>query len=111
MAAMADLSRVTPLVITYNEESNIARTLEGLRWAERILVIDSGSTDRTLELLAEVPQVEVVHRPFDSFAEQCNFGLSLIRTPWCLSLDADHRITPAFQAELAQLIAVEGRAH
>ena len=43
-----------------------------------------------------------VHRSFDSLAEQCNFGLSL---------DADHRLTPAFQAELAQLIAVEGRAH
>ena len=40
----------------------------------------------------------VVHLPFDSFAEQCNFGLGLISTPWCLSLDADHRITPAFQA-------------
>ncbi|WP_255142903.1 glycosyltransferase family 2 protein [Synechococcus sp. EJ6-Ellesmere] len=99
------LKQVTPLVITYNEEPNIGRSLEGLSWAERILVIDSGSTDRTLELLAAVPQVEVVHRPFDSFAAQCNFGISLIRTPWCLSLDADHRITPAFQAELAQLIA------
>ena len=105
MAAMADLSQVTPLVITFNEEANIRRTLAGLSWAQRILVIDSGSTDRTLELLAAVPQVEIIHRPFDSFAEQCNFGLSLIHTPWILSLDADHRITPAFQAELAQLIA------
>jgi hypothetical protein len=43
-----------------------------------------------------------VRRSFDSLAEQCNFGLSL---------DADHRLTPAFQAELAQLIAVEGRAN
>lgn len=97
------LKQVTPLVITYNEDPNIGRSLEGLRKAECILVIDSGSTDRTLELLAKVPRVEVVHRPFDSFAEQCNFGLSLIRTPWCLSLDADHPITTDFQAELAQL--------
>ena len=99
------LKQVTPLLITHNEEANITRSIEGLRWAERIVVVDSGSTDLTLELLAKVPQVEVVHRPFDSFAVQCNFGLSLIRTPWCLSLDADHRITPTFQAELAQLIA------
>ena len=76
------LSQVTPLILTFNEEANISRTLAGLSWAQRILVIDSGSTDRTLELLAAVPQVEVIHRPFDSFAEQCNFGLSLIHTPW-----------------------------
>lgn len=99
------LSRVTPLVITYNEEANISRTLAALRWAKRIVVVDSGSTDRTLELLAAVPQVEVVHRPFDSFAEQCNFGLGLIHTPWCLSLDADHVIPPGFTAELAALVA------
>lgn len=99
------LSQVTPLILTFNEEHNIGRSLEGLRWAERIVVIDSGSTDSTLKLLAAVPQVEVVHRSFDSFADQCNFGLGLIRTLWCLSLDADHRITPAFQAELAKLVA------
>ena len=103
---MADpLSQVTPLILTFNEEANIGRSLAGLAWADRIVVVDSGSNDRTLEILARHPQVEVVHRRFDSFADQCNFGLSLIRTPWCLSLDADHVVTPAFQAELARLIA------
>jgi glycosyltransferase involved in cell wall biosynthesis len=106
---MADaLRQVTPLILTYNEEANIGRTLEGLRWAERIVVVDSGSSDRTLEILAHFPQVEVVRRPFDSFARQCNFGLELIRTPWCLSLDADHGITPAFTAEMAALLAQAG---
>jgi len=99
------LDQVTPLILTYNEEANIGRTLEGLRWARRIVVIDSGSTDRTLAILAGVPQVEVVNRPFDDFAAQANFGLGLIRTPWCLSLDADHGITPAFRDALARLIA------
>ena len=51
-----------------------------------------------------VPQVEVVHRPFDTFAGQCNHGLSLIETPWCLSLDADHRLTPGFVREMAQVL-------
>lgn len=99
------LELVTPLILTYNEEANIGRTLAGLCWARRIVVVDSGSTDRTLELLAEHPQVEVVTRPFDNFADQCNFGLGLIDSPWCLSLDADHCVSPAFQAELAQLTA------
>jgi glycosyltransferase involved in cell wall biosynthesis len=103
--AAAHLDQVTPLLITFNEEPNIARTLAGLCWAKRILVLDSGSSDRTLEILAARPQVEVVHRPFTSFAEQCNAGLSLIDTPWCLSLDADHTITKAFCTEMAALIA------
>jgi glycosyltransferase involved in cell wall biosynthesis len=99
------LAQVTPLILTYNEEANIGRTLEGLRWARRIVVVDSGSSDHTLAILAGFPQVEVVTRPFDDFASQANFGLSLISTPWCLSLDADHGITPAFREALARLIA------
>jgi len=99
------LDQITPLILTCNEEANISRTLAGLGCARRIVVVDSFSTDATLELLAEYPQVEVVQRPFDSFAEQCNAGLQLIRTPWCLSLDADHLITPDFQAELSEVVA------
>ncbi|MCP9927883.1 glycosyltransferase family 2 protein [Cyanobium sp. CH-040] len=107
---MADLlDQVTPLILTYNEEANIGRTLEGLGWAQRIVVVDSGSTDRTLAILAGFSQVDVVTRPFDDFAAQANFGLGLIRTPWCLSLDADHGITSAFRAALARLIAAAER--
>ena len=103
---MADfLDQITPLILTYNEEANISRTLDGLSWATRIVVVDSFSSDATLALLTQRPQVEVVQRAFDSFAEQCNFGLQLISTPWCLSLDADHGITPEFQAELAEVVA------
>ena len=100
------LDQVTPLLLTYNEEANISRTLAGLRWARRIVVVDSFSTDATLELLAQHPQVEVLQRAFDSFAEQCLAGLRLITTPWCLSLDADHGITPAFQTELSEVVSV-----
>lgn len=102
------LDQVTPLIITYNEEPNIARTLAGLNWAQRIVVIDSGSTDNTLAILAAHPRVEVFQRQFDSFARQCTFGLRQIHTPWCLSLDADHTITPAFAAEMGGLITKAG---
>jgi len=101
------LDQVTPLILTYNEEANIVRTLAGLTWARRIVVVDSGSTDRTLEILREISTVEVVHRAFDSFASQCNFGLGLITTSWCLSLDADHVLTPAFTAEMCHFMAQE----
>lgn len=106
MPERTPLDQITPLILTYNEEVNIGRTLATLSWARRIVVIDSFSTDRTMEILAAVPQVELVQRRFDSFADQCMAGLRLIRTPWCLSLDADHCLTSAFIAELEGLIPV-----
>lgn len=98
-----DRDGITPLLITFNEIQNIGRTLAKLDWARRIVVIDSGSTDGTLEVMAANPRVEIVHRPFDSFAEQCNFGLAQIRTEWVLSLDADYELSDAFVSELAEL--------
>lgn len=94
------LEQVTPLILTYNEEANIGRTLAGLQWARRIVVIDSGSSDATLALLAEHPAVTVHQRPFDTHACQWNYGLAQVRSPWVLSLDADYRIPPALVAEI-----------
>ena len=96
-------SDITPLLITFNEIANIERTLARLGWAKRIVVIDSGSTDGTLDVLAKDPRIDVVHRPFDSFGEQCNFGLSHIRTGWVLSMDADYELSDALVAELGRL--------
>jgi glycosyltransferase involved in cell wall biosynthesis len=95
--------QITPLIITYNEAPNIARTLGKLSWAKRIVVIDSGSTDETLDLLRRLPQVEVIGHPFSDFASQCNFGLTQVATPWVLSLDADYELSDALVAELAAL--------
>jgi glycosyltransferase involved in cell wall biosynthesis len=84
------LEQITPLILTYNEAPNIERTLQQLQWARRIVVIDSFSTDATLDILECYPQVEVIQRKFLSFADQCNFGLTQVHTEWVLSLDADY---------------------
>lgn len=99
------LDRITPLVLTYNEAPNIARTLEQLRWARDIVVVDSFSHDDTLALVANFPQVRVFQRKFDSFAGQCNFGLleTGISSEWVLSLDADYVLTPQLIEELSSL--------
>src|SRR5262245_38958052 len=100
---MQFLDSVTPLIITYNELANIERTLAPLGWARRIAVIDSGSTDGTLDVLAKDPRIAVHHRPFDTFADQCNFGLTRIESEWVLSLDADYELSPALVEELRTL--------
>ena len=98
-----DLREITPLLITFNEISNIERTMAKLHWASRIVVVDSGSTDGTLDFLARDPRVEVTYNKFSSFAEQCNFGLTLIRTEWVLSLDADYELTDQLIEDLRSL--------
>jgi glycosyltransferase involved in cell wall biosynthesis len=89
-----------PLIITYDEALNIARMLEKLAWARRIVVVDSGSTDGTLDILARYPHVAV---SFDSFADQCNFGLAQIETGWALSLDADYELSDPLLETLSNL--------
>ncbi len=102
-----DVESITPVILTFDEVPNIARTLDKLTWARRIVVIDSGSTDGTIELLASFPQVDIVHRPFDNFADQCNFGLTYVRTTWALSLDADYEMSAELVRELQDLQETE----
>ena len=97
------LETITPLILTYNEAPNIDRTLQQLTWAVRIVIIDSFSTDSTLDILRTYPQVEIIQREFASFADQCNFGLIQIRTEWILSLDADYVLSDQLIAEIKVL--------
>jgi len=95
--------KITPLILTYNEAPNLERTLRQLRWAKTIVVIDSFSTDETLEILKSYPQVEVYQRIFDTAACQDNYGLEQIDTEWVLSLDADYVLTDDLVEELNHL--------
>lgn len=97
------LEQITPLILTYNEAPNIGRSLQRLTWAHRIVVIDSHSTDETLDILATYPQVEVFQRRFDTHANQWNFGLSNVKSDWVLSLDADYLVSENLLNELGQL--------
>jgi glycosyltransferase involved in cell wall biosynthesis len=100
---------VSVLILTYNEEMNLPRCLEALKWCDDIVVLDSGSTDRTVDIARSLGS-RVLLRAFDNFAEQRNFGVENGRFlhEWVLHLDADEVLTPALQAELEKLIPPAG---
>lgn len=100
---MCLIDQITVIVLTYNEEANIGRALASVSWASRIVVIDSGSTDRTTGIVREHERAEIVTRHFDTFANQCNFGLSNVESEWVLSLDADYVLSPELIDEIKNL--------
>ena len=97
--------RVTVLVLTYNEQENLRRTLEALVWSPKVLVFDSFSSDQTVEIARSFPNVQVKQRPFDTHASQWNAGLNLVETEWVLTLDADYVLLPELQEEIKKLQA------
>jgi len=99
--------QITPLILTCNEVPNIERTLAKLAWAKRIVVVDSGSTDGTLDILCRHPRVAVFVHEFVDFAGQCNFGLVHVESPWVLSLDADYELSDELLDELRTLVSGE----
>lgn len=97
---MADL---TVLILAQNEEKNIVRSIRSVKKiAKRILVVDSGSTDRTIELAKQNGAEVVQHSPFVNYATQFNWGLdhTNIDTNWILRLDADEQVTPELAREI-----------
>lgn len=105
------LESVTPLILTFNESSNIRRTLEKLSWAKTIVVVDSYSTDGTLDILNEFPQVQVFHRRFDTHANQWNYGLQKVNSEWVLSLDADYVVTDELIEEIKEISPTSTNAY
>src|SRR5450432_1582695 len=99
------LDHITPVLLTYNEEENIRRTLSQLKWAKDIVVVDSGSTDATLGIVANCSQARVFKRPFDTHGNQWRYAVqeTAIATPWILRLDADYQVTDELIAELTRL--------
>jgi len=93
---------VTPVILTFNEASNIHATLASLTWASRVVVLDSGSTDQTEEIARSFNNVNWYIRQFDNHREQWLYAIheSSIKTEYILALDADMRPSVGFRDEL-----------
>ncbi|MBL9179960.1 MAG: glycosyltransferase family 2 protein [Verrucomicrobiaceae bacterium] len=98
-----NLHDITPLILTWNEEPNLRRCLERLRWAKEVVILDSGSTDATAAIAAEFPNTRLLVRPFDDHTTQWNHGVDACGTNWILSLDCDYVLCPGFEEELSKL--------
>ena len=99
------MNDITAIVLTKNEELNIRRCLESLSGlADRIVVVDSGSTDKTLVIAQELGAEIYHHKPFEHYAKHFNWALDNvnIKTKWICRVDADEVITPELRAEILQ---------
>lgn len=94
--------KITATIITFNEEHNIAAALESLSWADEIIVVDSESTDRTVEIARSFTD-RVFVRPWPGYSAQKNFAAHQASNDWIFSLDADERISPELAREIEQL--------
>lgn len=96
--------KVSVLILTLNEEDDLPRCLDSLRWCDDVLVLDSGSSDRTLSIAREWG-ARVLEHDFENFASQRNYGLQFggLRHEWVLHLDADEVVTEALSKKLAHL--------
>jgi glycosyltransferase involved in cell wall biosynthesis len=90
-------------IITKNEEANLARTLASVLFADQIVVLDSGSTDRTVEI-ARAANTEVYQEPWEGFAAAKNSAIAKCTGEWVLSLDADEELTTELQTEIRALL-------
>jgi glycosyltransferase involved in cell wall biosynthesis len=94
--------KISATIITYNEERNIPRVIESLRCCDEIVVVDSGSSDRTTEIAAKLG-ARVVESNWRGFAGQKNYASENTSHDWILSLDADESLSEALEGEIWQI--------
>ncbi|MGM9571619.1 MAG: glycosyltransferase family 2 protein [bacterium] len=98
------MNKISALVLTYNEEDRIADCLKSLSFADEIIVVDSGSTDGTLEIVRQYTPY-IFNQPWLGFSGQRNFGLQKCHGEWILLLDADERIESGLALEIKEKLS------
>lgn len=97
------MEKLSVTIITLNEESNIRDALESVKWADEIVVVDSGSTDKTVDICREYTD-KVFYNPWPGHIAQKNLAIEKSTHHWILSIDADERVTPELAGEIKRVL-------
>lgn len=99
-----NLTKITAIIPTFNEESNIERALNSVSFADEIIIIDSFSSDATLVIAKENSKVKIIQRQFDDFSSQKNHAILSAKYNWIVALDADEEITEELKQEIVEKV-------
>lgn len=98
-------NKISAIILTRNEEETIKDCLESIKWADEIVIVDNGSTDRTLEIVKKFGVKNIVRsKSGNSFSDHRNLGAKAARGEWLLYVDADERVTPELREEIETVI-------
>jgi glycosyltransferase involved in cell wall biosynthesis len=98
------MEKITGIIPTFNEEVHIKEAIESLSWCDEIIVVDSFSTDRTVEIVKSFPHVRLLQHAYEHSAAQKNWTIPQATHPWIFLLDADERPTPELIAEVKGVV-------
>ena len=104
MTTLRKRQRLSVVVLTKNEESNIAACLESVKWADEIIVMDDNSTDKTIDIARRYTDKVIVSSMDRDFAKQRNLSISYCSGDWILQMDADERVTAELKNKIANLL-------
>ncbi|KAF0153626.1 MAG: Glycosyltransferase [Ignavibacteria bacterium] len=103
-------SKISVVIIAFNEEANLGECLESVKWAEEIIVVDSFSYDKTIEVAKQFTD-KVFQKKWEGFARQRKFSLETASNEWVLSLDADERVTPELKNSILKVIEKDSQTN
>lgn len=95
-------AKIVAVILTNNEEKDLPIALKSVSWADEVVILDSGSTDKTLDI-AKKHDATILTRKFDNFANQRNYALDKVKSDWILMIDADEECEPGLAEELRDL--------
>jgi glycosyltransferase involved in cell wall biosynthesis len=102
---MMDSAPVSVTIITLNEENNLARAIQSVSWADEVLIVDSGSTDKTREI-AKGLGARVLENPWPGYGKQKNFAQTHAKNDWVLNIDADEEVSSELGAEIRDSLSL-----
>lgn len=98
------MEKITAIIPTFNEEIHISEAIKSVLWCDEIIVVDSFSSDNTVEIARSFPQVKLLQREFKYHADQKNWTIPQAAHPWVFILDADERPTPELVREIQKVL-------